>query len=228
MRGQPFTQHGPGGALVFRQSSAPTVGPDGSFWVDTTPGSVYVSNGSSWVEYWRTKGSADATYAPRQVLDEEHAATTVVDSSAETTLATLTLPAGTVAAGDVLRLVFIVDTLNSSGSSVNHTWRLKLGATTLFASGAISHASTATRRQVRLMADLVIASTAAQIAFSEVVGYLSGGLVGSYPQGAYTAATEDTTVAKNFLVTVQMGTAHLNAEVVLRAASLQLMKKVAA
>lgn len=58
-----------GTSIVIRAAPTPSVGPDGAIWVDTTNGPVYVSNGVSWVERWRSEGSTRLA----QLADHAHA-----------------------------------------------------------------------------------------------------------------------------------------------------------
>ena len=74
------------------------------------------------------------------------ATTTVVDTVSDTPLFTYTIPAGTLKAGDVLRLSLWGDCLNNSAASRIYTNYLKLAGTTIITAAMATAAASATRR----------------------------------------------------------------------------------
>lgn len=77
--------------------------------------------------------------------------TATITSLSQYSLGTISIPT-TVAAGDVLFFVYTGDLENSSGASVDFTWTIKLGATTLLTSPAttVGNSASGTRRGWRL------------------------------------------------------------------------------
>lgn len=84
------------------------------------------------------------------VQDSTDVTATITDPS-QYSLGTISIPT-TVAAGDVLFFVYTGDLENSSGASVDFTWTIKLGATTLLTSPAtaVGNSASGTRRGWRL------------------------------------------------------------------------------
>lgn len=170
-----------------------------------------------------------------RLIAEVHADASVVNSTSETTLASLTLPGGVVAAGDVLLFEIWADLLNNSGSSVSYLLRAKLGATTIHTTPARNIATAASRSVAAFTMAVMVASITAQR--SRLVGQLSGALgaadtffnTGStmFLVEGYGAATEDLASDKAFAFSVQLGTANAASDFVLHAASLSLVRKVA-
>lgn len=163
------------------------------------------------------------------VVAESHADVTANNTTAETDVVSLTLPGGSVAAGDLVRLVVAASILNNSGGAVNYTFRLKIGTTTVLATSAYSASASASRRSVTLVANVVVESTAAQRAGAVLViggpAAAAGWGTQSQVNVGHGAAAEDTATDKAVKLTVQMGTASASAEFVAHAAALELIRK---
>lgn len=56
----------------------------------------------------------------------------VVNTTAETTLFAMTIPAGAAEVGDLLEVDYVLDSLNDSGANTTTQYKVKLGATTVF------------------------------------------------------------------------------------------------
>ena len=85
--------------------------------------------------------------------------TTIVNSTVvETTLTTLTVPAGYLAVGYGVRAVSAGDILNNIGADATCLFRVKLGATTILTTPAITLAASANRRKWRLAVDILAES----------------------------------------------------------------------
>lgn len=168
---------------------------------------------------------------PSSVVADAHADASFNNSAAENTLATLSLPQSYAAAGDLVRMVAFGEIQNSSGSSVNYTFKWKFGATTVITATNVAIASgAANHRFFRFEWDFVIESTAAQRTslFGHISAIASGTAIDAtgIPVGGAGAATEDTAAgAKSAVLTCQMGTAVGTASVTLKGASLELIKK---
>lgn len=152
----------------------------------------------------------------------------VSNTTTETNLLSFTIPAGA-AAGDLYILRATGDVLQN-GLACNYTWRLKLGATTVFVSPTAAAGSDSARKSWRLEVFIYIVGTSSQKLDAFLFGglapattwmsYLGGGGTTLMLQG-YNTAAEDMTVNKNIIFTVQMGTASANADVRLQAAYLE-------
>lgn len=163
------------------------------------------------------------------VLAESSADVTVVNDSVETDVATLAIPGALVAAGDLVRLTCHGSFLNNTGGVVTLIFKIKIGATTVVATGAASYAASADRRTVSIDARIAIASTTAQRVAALLIAAnatAAGGwttVAGTYL--GHGSAAEDTATAKNVVVTAKMGSANPLAEFVLHAARLEYVKK---
>lgn len=148
---------------------------------------------------------------------------------AEQTLASLTLPAGAVAAGDVVRLSVWVEMFNQSGSATTFQLKGKIGATTACdTSTAASLNSAATRLGGMVTLEIMVESTTAQRAMLN--GTLARGSANTSANGGlifgkYGTAAEDTSGAKTIALTCTMGASHASVECVAYAASLTILKK---
>lgn len=171
------------------------------------------------------------TRAVTKVVAEAHADAGAANLNTEQTLASLTLPGGLVAAGDIVKLICFGDLLNNSGSSITYTPKVKIGATTVLTGGASTVTASATRRSWKLEVECMVAATNAE----RVIGKLTfGGLLTStFSNGGllsrwdgYGTAAEDLTADAAFVFTNQMGTANASADMILHAAYLQHVPKV--
>lgn len=169
------------------------------------------------------------------ILAESHATVSVVNDADEETLATLTIPAATVAVGDVLIFRASGDYLNNSGGNVQYVNKLKLGATTLdtFPTVTLSGA-TANRGSWEIEATILCESVTAQRANWRMLsgarsatnsGTVSTGSAAFSIVGENTAA-EDLALAAAIVLTVDMDTAHASADMRCHSASLTHLPKV--
>lgn len=168
--------------------------------------------------------------ARSRILDEVHANAGSASSTSEQTLASLVLPAGIVAVGDVLKFSAFGDAMNNSGSTVTYTWRFKIGSTTLLATPALSHATGANRRKWTFNADIMFPTTASERVGGRLLTTGSSNqtmdaVATALVADGYGEATEDTAAALNVILTCQLGTSAATADVILRAAALELVKK---
>lgn len=148
----------------------------------------------------------------------------IVNSSAENTLASGTIAAASIAAGDVLVFEAYWDALQNVGTQT-YTYRLKIGGTTVFTSGAISPAQSSSRYRIEFRAVINIASTSDQRCKAEVTDWGTNGLLaGSRSLANVGTAAEDLTSDKTLALTVQMNTANASMDARLYGASLVRMR----
>lgn len=162
--------------------------------------------------------------ASHSMLDEIHATTTVVNTSSETDLYTKALPV--LAAGDVVRFRAFGDSINNSGATRTLTLKVKLGATTILTSPAMSFTANANRGEWNLDVLLIIESTTAQ----RLGAFFTQGTVNASTwntisstqtiSGAGTA-TEDVSSAKTLAVTATWDGAALTTDIRLLGAVLE-------
>ncbi len=138
--------------------------------------------------------------------------TAVSNTTSDTTVASLDIPAGAVAAGDVMVFECGGTLLNNSGGSVNHTFRLKVGATTVLTTPALSISTNASDREWHLRATIMFPTTSTQkvsglftYALPDTANWGGGGGGGTAP--GYGTAAESTTTAVTVAFTLQPGTA---------------------
>jgi hypothetical protein len=140
----------------------------------------------------------------------------VVNSTTETDLFSYTVPAGSLAAGDRLRISAGIDFLNNSGGSVTYTPKLLLGATSILPGLALGVSSNTNRRYGSLDAVVAVVSTAAQRAHGSIVAVGGSssfpGSTGSIIWSGTGTGTEDLTAALDLKFSVTLGTAHASAD----------------
>lgn len=166
-------------------------------------------------------GSAIEAFTPVFVLDRDVAEAEVVSTTTETTVYTFSVPGGTLSTLRFLDIAMIGDVLNNGIGSNTVQIRLKYGATTILDTGAISIGNTGATRGYLCFRARISAKNAtnAQIAhgvygFSQGTGaagtlaQLTGGAGVQY-EGTGTAA-EDSTAAKNLVLTIQNGLSSAN------------------
>lgn len=145
----------------------------------------------------------------------------VVNSTAETVIATWNIAAGDIAPGDVLKLVGSLDVFNNTGAAVAATFRVRVGGVggaIITASSAVNHASTGNRyRWVWDLTALIIGNTESRWhgyvhqAFASSVDVFNGGVNSALNPTAL--ATADMSGATTLVVTAQLGTANALADV---------------
>jgi hypothetical protein len=150
----------------------------------------------------------------------------VVNTTTETTLVSLTVPAAELMAGDVLTFGVGWDVLNNSGSSVNYTYRLKYGGVTVGQSSAVAVGTSVQRVGARGTFHILLPTLAtprtwgeftasfASSSFGGINTAHSGVLIPSAPAVDFST---DTAV----VFTCQMGTAASTADFRLVAASIR-------
>lgn len=140
--------------------------------------------------------------------------TTVVNTTTETTLETLTMPGGGLGvAGAAARAILFGDLLNNDGADRTYQFRFKLNSTTILDTGALTVEPSASRRLWRYEVHLVAETDQIQ----RVGGHLeisgAGGDTYHLSGVGYATAAEDGTSAVNFVLTAQMGTASANLDI---------------
>lgn len=166
-------------------------------------------------------------YNRSRVIGSVSADATAVNTTAETTLATIAIPTNIVA-GDVLRLRLVGDMLNSSGSTATMKIRVYLGATVILDGGTASLTTLGNRRGWLADIDiLVVATNDQRSSWSYTIGtgsFSSAQGVGTNISARGTTATEDLTAGKSLAVTVVLGTAAANIDAILHEAFLTVVR----
>ncbi len=186
-----------------------------------TAGQMLISGGASADPSWQT---------PFGVIDREVAVQTVSGTSAETAVYTFSVPGGTLSTNKTLHLSLIGDFTNNIGSAITFTVRVKYGATTVY-SGALTNVNTGSSANPLLLDCEITAGNATNVqrikAWEFIGATNSGGAAGAAVtidftgggggtpslssgsiQGAVmSTATEDSTAAKNLVVTFQCSNA---------------------
>lgn len=169
---------------------------------------ITVTNAAGSITIAATGGSS--------VLDRKTTVTSINTSTTETDMYTYSVPGGTFSTNKSIRVTFIADYLNNSGGASNFTVKVKYGATTVFSSGAISMAASATRDAV--FGTFVISAfgaTNAQKSSGDLRVQSNGGGVAGVANAqsasmqifsaVHTGVTEDSTGALNLKITFQHG-----------------------
>lgn len=178
-------------------------------------GNVLAWNGAIWAP------SAASTGA--NVLNRVTATTDVVNTVAETTLYTFTVPGGSLSTNKVLRLIVIGDVLYNNVNTDTATLRVKYGATTVLNSGAVDlGALQATRANYQFTVWLQgMGATNSQRGF---FGAADEDGSTAHPIRSFVTGTaaEDSTVNKDLVITIQWSAASVNNSYRLLAATLEL------
>lgn len=131
-----------------------------------------------------------------------------------------TIPAGSLAAGDRLRLRASGDMINNTGSGVNYTPKIIVGTTAVLTGTTGSFASSAQRRKWTLDVIVTCVSSSSQkvsaslhvsTATADTWGTTPGVTTNYWPAGQ-NSSTEDTSSAKALKFSMTMGTADANAD----------------
>jgi hypothetical protein len=142
----------------------------------------------------------------------------VVNTTVETDLLNgeVTIGAGVLGTTGAVRVTAVIDYLNNTGSNQNLTWKVKLGATTIFGD-LIVRTTNANRNPWWLTFVIANLGSASSQALNGILGFAGtvpptvagiGGITGGVPGGIIGGtATEDTTSAKALAVTVTHGAA---------------------
>ena len=158
------------------------------------------------------------------VIDREVTAQTVNTTTAETTVFTHTIPANTLGTNKILRFTMAFDLLINSGTPIL-TFKVKFGATTLWAAATNAYSTSGSRRPGYMILTMFAQNSAS-------IQALGGGLwinsnntssvtagIGSITddsierEGPFSgSATEATTANKDFVVTIQMDVSNVAVE----------------
>lgn len=177
-----------------------------------------------------TSASAATWQSRSRILAEAHASAGTGSSIAEQTLASLAIGANNAAVGNLLRFIAVGTFTNSSGGAVTYTWKLKIGATTVFTTDADSWGSQAYAHPWRCEATIHIPTLSSEVLEALLMvtnestswATINSGVKIGY--GGVGTAAEDLTTALNVILTCQMGTSNASASVACLAASLELVK----
>ena len=157
----------------------------------------------------------------------------VVNSVAETSLFSFSVPANALGTNRMLRLTLFGDYLNNSGATRTVTFKAKYGATTLFNDATLALAASASRRPFRFELQLANqGATNAQV----LSGLISLGLAGGTTSGLgdlsalpalmnhiFGASVEDSTAAKTLDVTATHSAANASISIRRQYACLELV-----
>lgn len=137
------------------------------------------------------------------------------NNTTETTLFTTSIPGDTLSTNNKLRLHMVAALLNNSGVSYAPRIRIYYGATTIYDDTPTALASIAAARPFQITCDLAGAgATNAQVASSTTFVGGQNGLAGvtvansALRHGLHIAVAEDSTAAKNLVVTVTLPATH--------------------
>ncbi|MDZ4340442.1 MAG: hypothetical protein U1B94_09570 [candidate division NC10 bacterium] len=189
-------------ARRFRETGGPDVLSMGA----VPDGKVFKRSGSTII------GGEASPVLNRDVTENE-----VVNTAAETTVYSFSVPGGTLGTDKMLRLTLLGSYLNNSGAGSEITYRVKYGATTIMTALTRVFASDASRRAVRLICLLAAQNaTNAQVAHGDELTCNPGGVAGAttdfdtgeHRTGFHDSIAEDSTAAKTLSVTVQWGGAN--------------------
>jgi hypothetical protein len=130
----------------------------------------------------------------------------VVNTTAETTIYSFSVPANTLGTSGWIRLSIFGTILNNSGGTYNITAKLKFGATTI-AQQTVGNAADSTNIYGYKL-DAYIAANGATNA--QKGGFVIAGraLNNGFLMGAHGTAAEDSTTAKTLSITIALGIAH--------------------
>ena len=159
------------------------------------------------------------------VAHQESSFTAISNTTSESTVASLVLPAGTVSAGDVVEFECVGELLNNSAGSINHTFRFALGSTTVFATPAIGMSNAATSRIVTCRVRVQFASASSQRVQGHITttGTASTGWVQLISSGGwlgYGTASEASSSNLTFALTSQAASASASNSIQVHGATL--------
>lgn len=160
------------------------------------------------------------------ILASKTSDTTVSNTTTETILATFTVPAGLLAAGDMVRTELEGTYINNSGAGMSFSFPLQFGASNI-ASGLIVTTTSASTGRWKADALLGVESTTAQRIGSAVHFNQPGSnAINLFFHGLYgsTTTAENTATAKAFEWRGKMSVAHANGNIIAKAGFLQIFK----
>ncbi len=143
--------------------------------------------------------------------------TATANTTAKSTVASLTLPAADVAVDDVFVFEVGWDALNNSGGAVNYTYTLDLGASQLAVSNALSVSTSSARIKGRARFSIYITATAAQRTWGDfAVSFAGAQSMPAWNTGqtgvVASSTTENLSTDKTLVFSITMGTANANAD----------------
>lgn len=159
------------------------------------------------------------------------ATTTIVNSTAEADLLSVSIPAGGLGTvGFKIRVEIGGDILNNSGGAVTFVLKFKYDDTTILTTKAISLGADANRRKWRAEIELIAETTSAQRC--SALAHISEPATDTWATDessgvnvtGYGTAAEATSTSKDIKVTAQMGTAHASAEITAKMATVELLR----
>ncbi len=164
-------------------------------------------------------------------LTSKLSTTTIVNTVTETDLVNFDVPANALEfAEHSLRIVAAGELLNNSGGADTVTFRVKLGATTLLATAALSFNASANRRKWYMEIDILSAAAGAQrvtgilqISNADTDSFAGHGTDGAAATG-YGTGAEVTSAALTFVITGQLGTANALLEVTCTMAQIEFVR----
>ena len=164
-------------------------------------------------------------------LTSKLSTTTVNTDATEQDLVNFDVPAnGLEFAGHSVRVIAAGEFLNNTGGADTITFRVKLGATTLMATAALSFNASATRRkwymEVDLLAeaaDLQRATGTLQISDADADSFANHNTDGEVATG-YGTGAEVTSAALTFVITGQLGTSNALLEMTCTMAQVEFIR----
>jgi hypothetical protein len=159
----------------------------------------------------------------RAFVDRLYTTQTVVNTTTETTIYTLSVPGGTLGTNKRLRITMVGDILNNTGGVQQENIRVKYGATTIATMGSLGLGFSAIRRPIWAWVELVARnSTSSQFAhyyYKDGTAPGAGGISGTTADGTedtngqHQTVAEDSTVTKNLVITFQPAAASPNFDI---------------
>ncbi len=164
-------------------------------------------------------------------LTSKLSTTTVNNTVTETDLVNFDVPAnGLEIVGHSIRVIASGEFLNNTGGADTVTFRVKLGATTMLATAALSFNASANRRkwfaEINLLAeaeDTQRMTGTLLVSDADADSFADHGTDGQAATG-YGTAAEVTSAALTFKITGQLGTANANLEVTCTMAQIELVR----
>lgn len=165
------------------------------------------------------QGPFDSGTSAGRMVAHSETTVTLVNSTDETDLWSYTIPAGSLVAGDRLRCFFAWDALNNTGGNVSFTPKVYVGATAVLTGSAASLGTGANRRKgVGEFVLTCVDGTNQKVSGGASLGPQSSATMPNSTSGntnwyGVNTATEDTSAAKVFKLTMTLDTASANADV---------------
>lgn len=164
------------------------------------------------------------------VLDRDQTATTVSNTTTETSVYSYSVPGGTLSTNRKLRLTILGRFLNNTGAGANVDWRAKAGGATLCTIDPASPGASASQKAVKLVFEIenVAATNVQRATLHGVIGTAgptdtSGGPGGGGSMIATNTGAVDTTAAWTLEVTAQMSAASANLQFIADTAVLEAL-----